>query len=101
MKSYRKELWFEVPTRRAFINITPEVEECLRQSGIKEGLVLCNAMIAACMLCMGTLASEVWHVFVIGFLQAAFEAAGGFEAAYAAASIEDIALGYRLHAGHG
>jgi hypothetical protein len=34
MKSYRKELWFEVPTRRAFINITPEVERCLRESGI-------------------------------------------------------------------
>ena len=42
MKSYRKELWFEVPARRAFINITPEVEKCLRDSGIKEGLVLCN-----------------------------------------------------------
>ncbi|MHA2062108.1 MAG: YjbQ family protein, partial [Candidatus Sifarchaeia archaeon] len=44
MKSYRKELWFNVPTRRAFINITPQVEECLRESGIKEGLLLCNAM---------------------------------------------------------
>jgi secondary thiamine-phosphate synthase enzyme len=44
MKSYHKELWFEVPTRRALINITPQVEECLRQSGIKEGLLLCNAM---------------------------------------------------------
>jgi hypothetical protein len=44
MKSYRKELWFEVPTRRAFVNITPEVEECLRASGINEGLVLVNAM---------------------------------------------------------
>ena len=44
MKSFRKELWFEVPTRRAFINITPEVNDCLRESGIKEGLVLCNAM---------------------------------------------------------
>jgi len=44
MKSYRKELWFEVPTRRAFINITPQVEECLRESGITEGLVLCNTM---------------------------------------------------------
>ena len=40
MKSYRKELWFEVPTRRALINITPEVEACLRESGIREGLVL-------------------------------------------------------------
>ena len=42
MKTYRKELFFEVPTRRAFINITPEVDECLRESGIKEGLVLVN-----------------------------------------------------------
>ena len=44
MKRYRKELWFEVPTRRAFINITPEVNDCLRESGINEGLVLVNAM---------------------------------------------------------
>lgn len=44
MKSYRKELWFEVPGRRAFINITPKVEECLAESGIKEGLCLVNAM---------------------------------------------------------
>jgi secondary thiamine-phosphate synthase enzyme len=44
MKSYRKELWFEVPGRRAFVHITPKIEECLRESGIKEGLVLCNAM---------------------------------------------------------
>ena len=44
MKSYRKELWFEVPTRRAFINITSQVEECLKESGIKDGLILCNAM---------------------------------------------------------
>jgi secondary thiamine-phosphate synthase enzyme len=44
MKSYRKELWFEVLTRRAFINITPKIEECLRESAIREGLVLVNAM---------------------------------------------------------
>lgn len=44
MKSYRKELWFQTPTRRALINITPQVEECVRESGICEGLVLCNAM---------------------------------------------------------
>ena len=44
MKSYRKELWFDVPSRRAFINITSQVEECLRESGVKEGLVLVNAM---------------------------------------------------------
>jgi len=44
MKSFREELWFEIKTRRAFINITPRVEECLRKSGIKEGLLLVNAM---------------------------------------------------------
>jgi len=44
MKSYRKELWFTVPTRRGFINITPQVEAVLRESDIREGLVLCNAM---------------------------------------------------------
>jgi secondary thiamine-phosphate synthase enzyme len=44
MKFFRKELWFELPSRRGFINITPDVEKCLRESGIKEGLVLCNAM---------------------------------------------------------
>lgn len=44
MKTYRKELWFNVPTRRAFINITPLVEECVRESGVKEGLCLVNAM---------------------------------------------------------
>ncbi len=44
MKSYRKELWFHTPTRRAFINITHLVEECVRESGVREGLVLCNAM---------------------------------------------------------
>lgn len=44
MKSYRKELWFETRQRRELINITPKVNECLRESGIKEGLLLCNAM---------------------------------------------------------
>jgi len=44
MKSYREELWFNTKNRREFINITPQVEQCLRESGIKEGLVLCNAM---------------------------------------------------------
>lgn len=44
MKSFRKELWFEVPSRRAFINITPEVDACVQESGIREGLVLVNAM---------------------------------------------------------
>ena len=44
MNSHRQELWFEVPTRRAFINITPQVETALRASGIREGLCLVNAM---------------------------------------------------------
>lgn len=44
MKSYHKELFFHVPTRRAFINITSQVEQCLAESGIQEGLLLCNAM---------------------------------------------------------
>jgi secondary thiamine-phosphate synthase enzyme len=44
MKSYRKELWFNVPQRRAFIHITPQVQECLAESGIQEGLCLVNAM---------------------------------------------------------
>jgi len=44
MKSYKKELWFETERRRQLINITPEVERCLRESEIKEGLLLCNAM---------------------------------------------------------
>ncbi|MCP5048808.1 MAG: YjbQ family protein [bacterium] len=44
MKSYRKELWFESPHRRELINITPTIIDCLRESGVKEGLLLCNAM---------------------------------------------------------
>ena len=44
MKSYRKELWFEAPQRRAFFNLTPHVGLCLRESGIREGLCLVNAM---------------------------------------------------------
>jgi secondary thiamine-phosphate synthase enzyme len=44
MKSYRKELWFNTPNRRNFVNITPQVEQCLAESGVKEGLCLVNAM---------------------------------------------------------
>lgn len=44
MKHYRKELMVDVPTRRAFINITQEIEDCIRKSGIQNGLLLCNAM---------------------------------------------------------
>ncbi len=44
MKSYRKELLFNIPSRRAYLNITPELQKCLSESGIKEGIMLCNAM---------------------------------------------------------
>lgn len=44
MKSHRKELWFHAPKRRAFINITPQVNEALAESGVQEGLCLVNAM---------------------------------------------------------
>ena len=44
MKSYRKELWFNVPARMEFVNITGQVEECVNESGIQEGFVLVNAM---------------------------------------------------------
>ncbi|MBA4372015.1 MAG: secondary thiamine-phosphate synthase enzyme [Thermodesulfovibrio sp.] len=44
MKSFRKELWFNIPTRRAFVNITSQIQDCLKESGVAEGLVLVNAM---------------------------------------------------------
>ena len=44
MKSFRKELWFNQPERRSYVNITPELEKCVRESGVKEGILLCNAM---------------------------------------------------------
>jgi secondary thiamine-phosphate synthase enzyme len=44
MKSFRKELWFNLPSRRAYVNITPQVEGCVEESGIKDGIILCNAM---------------------------------------------------------
>ena len=44
MKSYRRELTFSIPSRRGYVNITRQVEEALRESGVKEGLVLVNAM---------------------------------------------------------
>ena len=44
MKSFKKELWFETEQRRQMMNITPEIDKCLRESGIQEGLLLCNAM---------------------------------------------------------
>ena len=44
MKSFRQELWFNVPTRMDFLNITSQVEKCVRDSGVREGMCLVNAM---------------------------------------------------------
>lgn len=44
MKSHRKELWFDIPSRRAFLNITPQIESCIHESGVQQGLCLVNAM---------------------------------------------------------
>ena len=44
MKSFRQELWFEIPSRRGFVNITPQVQKCLEESQVQEGLILVNAM---------------------------------------------------------
>jgi len=44
MKSYREELWFQIPSRRGVLNITPQIDACLAKSGIREGLCLVNAM---------------------------------------------------------
>jgi secondary thiamine-phosphate synthase enzyme len=44
VKHFRKELWFNLPARRGFVNITGELQKCLKESGIQEGLLLCNAM---------------------------------------------------------
>lgn len=44
MKSYRKELWFQIPSRRGFVNITRDVAQCINESGVQQGLVLVNAM---------------------------------------------------------
>ena len=46
MRSYRKELWFNIPSRRGFVNITPDVEVAVRESGIREGLALVNASLS-------------------------------------------------------
>ena len=44
MRSYRKELWYNLPNRRGLVNITPQVAGCIQESGVREGLVLVNAM---------------------------------------------------------
>jgi thiamine phosphate synthase YjbQ (UPF0047 family) len=67
MKSYRKELWFEVPTRRAFINITSDVQACLLESGIREGLVLVNAMHITASVFINDDESGLHHDYEVGW----------------------------------
>ena len=63
MRSYRKELWFEVPSRSGFVNITTQVESCVRESGIQEGLVLCNAMHITASVFINDDESGLYHDF--------------------------------------
>jgi secondary thiamine-phosphate synthase enzyme len=71
MKSYRQELWFHVPNRRGFINITPQVEECLTESGIREGLILVNAMNITSSVFINDDESGLHHDFMIWLEQLA------------------------------
>jgi len=66
MKSYRKELWFNIRGRREFINITGEVEECLKESGVKDGFVLCNAMHITASVFINDDESGLHHDFEVG-----------------------------------
>jgi secondary thiamine-phosphate synthase enzyme len=65
MKSYRKELWFNVPQRRAFLNITSQIEDCLRESKIQEGLCLVNAMHISASIFINDDESGLHHDFEI------------------------------------
>ncbi len=65
MKSYRKELWFDIKQRRELINITPEVQKCLQESGIVEGLVLCNAMHISASVFINDDESGLYHDFEV------------------------------------
>ena len=66
MKSFRKELWFNTPTRRAFINITSQVEACLGEGGIREGLVVVNAMHISASVFIKEDERGLHHVFETG-----------------------------------
>ena len=65
MKSYRKELWFNVPTRMSFINITGQVEQCVSESGVREGLVLVNAMHITASVFINDNESGLHHDFTV------------------------------------
>jgi len=65
MISFRKELWFNTSTRRAFVNITRQIEECVRESSIKEGLVLVNAMHISASIFINDDESGLHHDFEI------------------------------------
>lgn len=65
MKSFRKELWFNAPTRVAFINITQQVEQCVIESGVREGLVLINAMHITASVFINDNESGLHHDFAV------------------------------------
>ena len=63
MKSYRKELWFNVPERVGFVRITREIEEAIQESGVREGLVLVNAMHITASVFINDNESGLWNDF--------------------------------------
>ncbi|MDT8271658.1 MAG: secondary thiamine-phosphate synthase enzyme YjbQ [Desulfomonilia bacterium] len=65
MKAYRKELWFNTDKRVEFINITPQVQQCLQESGVREGLVLINAMHITASVFINDDESGLHHDFAI------------------------------------
>jgi len=73
MNHYRKELWFETKTRRAFLNITSLIRTCLQESGIREGLLLCNAMHITASVFINDNESGLHHDFEVWLEQLAPE----------------------------
>ena len=73
MKSYRKELWFDIKKRRELINITPDVQECLRESGVREGLCLVNAMHISASVFINDDESGLHHDFEVWLEKLALE----------------------------
>jgi thiamine phosphate synthase YjbQ (UPF0047 family) len=67
MKSYRKELWFNTPSRVAFVNITGQVQDCLRESGVKEGMALVNAMHITASVFINDDESGLHHDYAFGW----------------------------------
>ncbi len=65
MKTFRKELWYNIPSRRAYVNITSDVESCLKESGIRDGLLLVNAMHISASIFINDDASGLHHDFEV------------------------------------